>query len=97
MSKQNGKLLWSQRKVVGTHQAAWSDLTTFEVPFVVGGNRDTIPENDLRNMIANAVSRRLNCSGGIVGSSYGAHSYTVESVDVAAGIARVVQSVGIGD
>jgi len=96
MANQNGRIRWSQRRVVGTKQAAWSDLTTYEVPFEIVG-RDVLSEAGLRNLIANAVSRRLNRSGGIVGSSYGARSYTVESVDVGAGIARVVESVGIGD
>lgn len=104
----NGRLLWSQRSNENTRQLSWADETQWTVPFVLS------PEatHDLAQLAPDAAKARLHnwlhaalsarsTRGPVRGSSYGAASWGVNTVEYVhgapCGAAVVYQSVGIGD
>lgn len=107
-TKMNGFLRWGQKSLVRTQMMSYADMSVYRIPFVLstdtairlGQMNSDEAAKVLSNLMWSAVSLR-NSSGGIVGSSYGSVSYSIEEVEYVPGLpcghVTVGQSVGIGD
>jgi hypothetical protein len=104
----NGYLQWGKRVDMGTKHLSHSDMTLYRMPFVLsfetshrlGQLPPAKAERELRGLMWPALVAR-NSSGGIIGSSYGSVSHSIEEIEYVpgapAGHVTVGESFGIGD
>jgi hypothetical protein len=83
-----GYILWSQRKELSYKQESYHDVVTYKVPFVGTPNTERISK---------AIWNRFTSRGSIIGSSYGASSVYIHSIDPVEKTVTFSISTGIGD